>query len=142
MYTHQSLDPLIIISNTCFLCLDELVEAHEKLGEGLIRDSNKPMLLAALENVIPLPRAAATLLNKLSPSPFPQYSQYGRGKWTAIDCGIAKDEKEHLENKFNEAISKADVVLTSGGVSMGELDLLQPLLERYGASSHSNKNNN
>ena len=33
------------------------------------------------------------------------------------------------------------MVLTSGGVSMGELDLLQPLLERYGASSHSSKNN-
>lgn len=42
------------------------------------------------------------------------------------------DEKEHLENKMKEAISKADVILTSGGVSMGELDLMQPLLERYG----------
>jgi len=86
---------------------DELVLADEKPGPGQIRDSNKPMLLAAIQ-------------------------EYGRGTWAGIDVGIAKDTKEDLEAKFKDALGKADVILTSGGVSMGELDLMQPLLESYG----------
>lgn len=106
---------------------DELVTADQRPGEGQIRDSNKPMLLSALETVRqPRPFALALLTER--------FIQYGHGKWVGIDAGIARDEQNDLEHKFNEAISKADVLLTSGGVSMGELDLMQPLLERYGNS--------
>lgn len=49
-----------------------------------------------------------------------------------VDIGISKDSLEHLELKLNEAFSRVDVLITTGGVSMGELDLIQPLLQKLG----------
>jgi gephyrin len=46
-----------------------------------------------------------------------------------VDLGIASDTRESLESKIREGLEKADVLLTSGGVSMGELDLIQPILQ-------------
>jgi len=45
--------------------------------------------------------------------------------------GIAKDTKEDLRNKLNEAL-KADVVITSGGVSMGYHDYVKDVLQELG----------
>jgi len=39
---------------------------------------------------------------------------------------------QDLEKRVKEGIEKADVIITSGGVSMGELDLLKPLLQTLG----------
>jgi gephyrin len=50
----------------------------------------------------------------------------------AIDLGISRDTPQDLEAKVKEGLSKADVLITTGGVSMGELDLMQPLLEKLG----------
>jgi len=58
--------------------------------------------------------------------------QYSHCKWPLIDLGIAKDDKHDLEAKLKQGLHSADVLITSGGVSMGEYDLLQPLLESYG----------
>ena len=52
--------------------------------------------------------------------------------FTSIDLGIASDIQEKLEEQVMEGISRADVLVTSGGVSMGELDLLKPILENTG----------
>eukprot|EP01087_Luapelamoeba_hula_P013981 TRINITY_DN4037_c0_g1_i1.p1 TRINITY_DN4037_c0_g1~~TRINITY_DN4037_c0_g1_i1.p1 ORF type:complete len:473 (-),score=58.19 TRINITY_DN4037_c0_g1_i1:17-1435(-) len=86
---------------------DELVELTEPISGGQIRDSNRPMLISAIQH-------------------------YGKGKWKVVDLGIARDTEKEIDAKVCEAISKADVLLTSGGVSMGELDLIQPVLLRYG----------
>lgn len=83
---------------------DELVQ-HDNdtpLQLGQIRDSNRPALLSAI--------AAAG---------FP-----------TLDCGIAADRPGALETALRDALAAADVVVTTGGVSMGELDLLKPILEQ------------
>jgi gephyrin len=49
-----------------------------------------------------------------------------------IDLGIARDEKDELEARLMRGLAEADILLTSGGVSMGDLDLIKPLLEQVG----------
>ena len=83
---------------------DELVEPGEPLGPGQIRDSNRAMLVAAID---------AT-------------------GGEAIDLGISGDSQEALEARVQDGLAQADILLTSGGVSMGELDLVKPLLEHAG----------
>lgn len=83
---------------------DELQPPGASLGPGQIWDSNRPMLLAAAAE---------------------QGAQ-------VLDLGIAGDSPSALQSCFQEAVRRADVVLTSGGVSMGELDLLKPLLAQSG----------
>ena len=78
-----------------------------KLEGGMIRDSNRPSLLALL-----------------------------RG-WQlceeVVDLQIARDTPHNeLEDKIREGFRThdLDVIVTTGGVSMGELDLLKPTIER------------
>jgi gephyrin len=59
--------------------------------------------------------------------------------WTTIsggvvkDLGIALDTEAAIVGKFEEALAwGADILLTSGGVSMGDRDLIKPLLEKLG----------
>lgn len=91
---------------------DELVEPTTKnLGRGQIRDSNRAMLLAAA------------------------VGQSCR----VVDLGIAGDDKAELEKIMDKAFSAGvDILLTSGGVSMGDRDYVKPLLERKG-TVHFNK---
>jgi molybdenum cofactor synthesis domain-containing protein len=83
---------------------DELVEVGEKPKPGQIPDSNRWALLAAL-------RDAAADVDVL---------------------GIAPDEPEALRRLVVEALENADVLVTSGGVSVGTHDLVKPLLESMG----------
>jgi gephyrin len=48
-----------------------------------------------------------------------------------VDLGIASDQPSQLLERVEQGLA-ADVLMTSGGVSMGELDLIQPLLEQIG----------
>ncbi|MBX3053525.1 MAG: hypothetical protein KF753_18760 [Caldilineaceae bacterium] len=83
---------------------DELVEPGTPLGPGQIRDSNRAMLMAAIEAV----------------------------GGEAVDLGISGDSQASLETAVRQGLVDADVLLTSGGVSMGDLDLIKPLLEEAG----------
>jgi gephyrin len=83
---------------------DELADVGAALQPGKIRDSNRSTLLAAV-------MAAGG---------------------EAIDLGIAPDDQALLEAKVRQGLEEADIVLTSGGVSMGNLDFIKPLLERAG----------
>eukprot|EP00455_Lapot_gusevi_P017615 TRINITY_DN1947_c0_g1_i5.p1 TRINITY_DN1947_c0_g1~~TRINITY_DN1947_c0_g1_i5.p1 ORF type:complete len:470 (-),score=108.58 TRINITY_DN1947_c0_g1_i5:16-1425(-) len=83
---------------------DELVDAHEVPPAGKIRDSNRPMLAAAVREAGGIP----------------------------LDLGIAVDKNNLLEETILAALSRVDLLVTSGGVSMGSLDLVKPLLERLG----------
>jgi molybdenum cofactor synthesis domain-containing protein len=79
---------------------DELVEPGEEVGPGLIRDSNRFSLVTALKG------AGADVI------------------WS----GKGPDERDALERVMRERIAESDVVVTSGGVSMGELDLIKAIL--------------
>jgi molybdopterin molybdotransferase len=83
---------------------DELVEVGKELGRGQIPDSNRWALLAALRDA----GAEVRLL------------------------GIGPDEPEALRTLVVEALAGADVLVTSGGVSVGTHDLIKPLLESIG----------
>ncbi|KAL4156672.1 hypothetical protein PRNP1_005701 [Phytophthora ramorum] len=83
----------------------ELVEAFEgKTTPGKIRDSNRPMLLALIS---------------------------GWGAKT-LNLGVCSDSKGALKETILKALEKVDVLITSGGVSMGDHDLIKPLLEEMG----------
>ena len=83
---------------------DELVEPWETPPPGCIRDSNRYALMAAVSE------AGADVA------------------WQ----GIARDRDDDLTSKVQNALAAADVLITSGGVSMGTRDLIKPLLEHLG----------
>lgn len=82
---------------------DELVAAHEPTGPGQIRNSNGPMLLAALatENAMP------------------------------VDLGVGRDDPADLREKIALGL-ECDVLLVSGGVSAGVKDLVPGVLAELG----------
>ncbi|MBO1898555.1 molybdopterin molybdotransferase MoeA [Shewanella sp. BF02_Schw] len=49
-----------------------------------------------------------------------------------VDLGVIADNKEAIRGAFKEAASKADMVLTSGGVSVGEADFTKQILSEEG----------
>jgi molybdopterin molybdotransferase len=49
-----------------------------------------------------------------------------------IDMGVIEDAPEKLERAFSDAAAAADVVITSGGVSVGEADYVKQLLDKLG----------
>lgn len=80
---------------------DELVPPEtEDLGPGLIRDSNRPMLLALV--------AAAGA--------------------EPIDMGRIPDDADSLRAALGRAAAETDAIVTSGGVSMGEYDVTKMVL--------------
>jgi molybdopterin molybdotransferase len=83
---------------------DELVEVGEEPGPGQIVDSNRWALLAALNEA----GAEVTLL------------------------GVAPDQPGPLRELVLQALAAHDVLVTSGGVSVGTHDLVKPLLESLG----------
>ena len=83
---------------------DELVEVGEKPEPGQIVDSNRWALLAALRE------AGADVKG----------------------IGIGPDEPDALRRLVIDALRDVDVLVTSGGVSVGTHDLIKPLLESLG----------
>jgi molybdenum cofactor synthesis domain-containing protein len=83
---------------------DEVVEPEEEPPVGYVRDSNRPAVIAAAIE------AGCEVV------------------WS----GHAADEPEKLERAMREALAVADVLITSGGVSMGTRDLIKPLLAGLG----------
>jgi molybdopterin molybdotransferase len=81
---------------------DELVEPHLTPPPGSVRDSNRYALMAAAEE------AGADIA------------------WHSH----ALDDEDALERAMRAGLTVADVLLTSGGVSMGTRDLIKPLLEK------------
>jgi len=83
---------------------DELVSIGKPLAEGQIYDSNRYTLHG--------------LLTRLG--------------CEVIDMGVIRDDPALIEKAFNEAGAMADVVITSGGVSVGEADFVKAMLARLG----------
>jgi molybdopterin molybdotransferase len=64
-----------------------------------------------------------------------RYTLYGmlkRLNCDVLDMGVVRDDPALLERAFRDAATTADVVITSGGVSVGEADFVKDLLERLG----------
>lgn len=49
-----------------------------------------------------------------------------------IDLGVVRDEPVQLEAAFRDAASRADAIITSGGVSVGEADFTKAMMKKLG----------
>lgn len=78
----------------------ELVEIHEKLETGKVRDSNSYSLSAQIKE------AGAC----------------------SERYGIVRDDKEILKKKIRETLSDCDILLLTGGVSVGDYDFVKEIL--------------
>ncbi len=64
-----------------------------------------------------------------------RYTIYGmlmRLNCDVLDMGVVPDAPEALERAFADAAGAADVIITSGGVSVGEADFVKELLDKLG----------
>jgi len=84
----------------------ELVEAPQELAPGQIYDSNRTMLAALLKSV------------NGSPKVYP----------------IIRDELNATCKALEAAFKENDIVITSGGVSVGDHDHVKPAIEQLGGS--------
>ena len=83
---------------------DELRSVGDKLDNGAIYDSNR-------------------------------YTLYGMLKRLGvdiIDMGVVKDNRKLMDKALSDAKGKSDVLITSGGVSVGEADYVKESLLKYG----------
>ncbi|XP_017757999.1 PREDICTED: gephyrin isoform X2 [Eufriesea mexicana] len=48
-----------------------------------------------------------------------------------LDMGIAVDDEDVMVHKIKHALKQVDVLITSGSVSMGDRDMLKPILQHY-----------
>ncbi|MEJ2592606.1 MAG: molybdopterin-binding protein [Candidatus Thiodiazotropha sp.] len=83
---------------------DELRSIGEPLGEGELYDSNRYTLFGMLR----------------------------RAGMETVDLGVVRDDPAALKQAFAAAADAADVVITSGGVSVGEADYTKTILQTYG----------
>ncbi len=49
-----------------------------------------------------------------------------------MDLGVVRDDPQALEAAFSQAAAQADVIITSGGVSVGEADFIRALMDKLG----------
>ena len=83
---------------------DELRSLNQTLDAGSVYDSNRYSLTG--------------LLNRLN--------------LEIIDCGIVRDDPASLKKAFIDASEKADVLISSGGVSVGEADFTKQIMQELG----------
>jgi molybdopterin molybdotransferase len=83
---------------------DEIVEPDETPQPGQIRDANRFTLMSVVRQTGAKP----------------------------LDLGIVRDKENNLQTTIERGLAEADVLLTSGGVSMGQLDLVKPYLASRG----------
>jgi molybdopterin molybdotransferase len=84
---------------------DEVIEIDEELTPGKLRNSNTYTL----------------------------YSQVLKCGAIPKNLGIAKDKPQELEKKIREGLD-CDIILTSGGVSVGDYDLVKYILAKMGTN--------
>ena len=83
---------------------DELVAVGQPLASGQVYDSNRYTLFGMLKRL----------------------------GIDIIDLGAIADDPQQLENTLLNAAAQADVIITSGGVSVGEADYMKELLSKHG----------
>ncbi len=81
---------------------DELIDDGSVLAPGQIRESNRTMLMGLV-------------------------AQAGA---EAIDYGIVRDDEDALVAVLHQAATECDAIVTSGGVSMGDYDVVKAVLSR------------
>ncbi|EGG99867.1 Molybdopterin biosynthesis protein MoeA [gamma proteobacterium IMCC2047] len=83
---------------------DELMNPGEALAEGQIYNSNRFIMAGMIERL----------------------------GFEFVDGGIVRDDLQVTKDKLGEAAQQADVVITSGGVSVGDADYVKPAVDELG----------
>lgn len=83
---------------------DELVPPGQSLPDGHIYDSNRYVIAAMLQRL----------------------------GVEVIDLGLLPDDPKAIEQAFKQAMTQADVLVTSAGVSVGEADYTRQILHKLG----------
>lgn len=83
---------------------DELCSIGDELKNGNIYDSNRYTLFGMLSEL----------------------------NVTIMDMGVIRDNSEDLHQAFESAATQADVIITTGGVSVGEADFVKEMLQETG----------
>lgn len=83
---------------------NELADGDEPLVPGQIRDLNRPLLLALLEESGFIP----------------------------VDLGTARDTRDEITHSLRQAVEKCDAVISTGGVSVGDVDLVKIVIGDLG----------
>jgi molybdopterin molybdotransferase len=86
---------------------DELVSGPGPLAPGQIRDANRHTLLGLVR----------------------------REGWETVDLGIVGDDESALVEILDRASVDCDAIVTSGGVSVGDLDIVRVVLEKQGGGT-------
>lgn len=89
----------------------ELLEVSDELERGKIRNSNTPMIIAQLERI----------------------------GVHAKRYNLEEDNLETLLEKIEKMFNEVDAVITTGGVSVGDYDLLPKVYDKFGAEVLFNK---
>lgn len=84
---------------------DELATGTGEPAGAQIRDANRPMLLGLLE----------------------------RSGFASLDLGVAGDNEEAISGALCDAATRCDAIVTTGGVSMGDVDYVRVVLEKLTA---------
>ncbi len=90
---------------------DELIDIDKALEKGKIRNSNEYSLTALV----------------------------GAVGAKSLSLGIIEDEKDILKEKMKYAFEHADMVISSGGASVGDYDFVEDILKEIGANIHFTK---
>jgi molybdenum cofactor synthesis domain-containing protein len=89
---------------------NELADSADELGAGKIRDTNRPSLLASLD----------------------------QSGFTPVDLGIAGDTPSDITAAFERAMLTCDAIISTGGVSVGDADFVKTVLaDLIGESARS-----
>lgn len=83
---------------------DEVTEPGQSLKPGCLYDSNRVTLMAALQAM----------------------------NVEVVDLGLARDVREEIAAALQRGSKEADVILTSGGVSVGDFDLVKDVIAELG----------
>jgi len=83
---------------------DEILSVGEAPSEGAVYDSNRYTVFGMLKHL----------------------------GCEVIDMGVVRDDPSLLEHAFSTAASKADAIITSGGVSVGEADYTKAMMKKLG----------
>ncbi|TNN05295.1 Molybdenum cofactor synthesis protein [Schistosoma japonicum] len=89
---------------------NEIIDSVVPEVNSCVRDSNRPVLINLL---------------------------YKHNYYNVLDCGILADDRKSLSLGLSRALASCDILITTGGVSMGERDIVsQTLIENFGATLH------
>jgi molybdenum cofactor synthesis domain-containing protein len=86
---------------------NELVSSGEALRDGEIRDTNRPTLLGLLRE----------------------------SGFTPIDVGVVRDQYDGIRSTFEHVASKCDAIISTGGVSVGDVDHVKTVITELGGTS-------